>query len=190
MNQMPKTITTYSLAELETVRPEAYERVHERWKAGISEVAWTDETMACLRACIEACGARLTTWEIGTDSGWLNVEVEDTNCDDDSDGTAQRNKDAAWLFENVLQPLGYTRDHAGKVKFPGNCPWTGYCADEDFIEAVYKALESGDTLTKALQGLASVASRLMQNDLEQQQDTESMMMNWRDNQYTIEGTEV
>ena len=182
-----ETRTIYTLAELREQLPDAYKRVHERWKeqcAADPDVPWMGEVMDSLKACVKACGARLVDWSIGP---YVHSSI-DVECEDYADDGETR-KDAAWLYAYVLTPLGYKRK-GDTVDFPGECPWSGYCADEDFIEAVYKAMEAGESLSDALEGLADVARKLMESDCEQMQEEESMEANWGDNEYTEDGEEA
>jgi hypothetical protein len=179
---MPATITVYTIAELKESFPDAYAKVHERWRERVgrdSDCPWSEETMDSLRAVVKACGGKLTKWSIGPGS-YSDCTVE--GIDDDSQGKA-------WYLHNVLKPNGYTKAN-GHAYFPGNCAFTGYCADDDFLKSVWKSLCSGETLTKALEGLADDAREMMENDVEQMQEEESMVANWDHLQFTEDGTEV
>lgn len=181
---MSKTITVYTLEELETVNPVAFERVHKKWKDSIDYLPWSDEIMASLKAVIEACGATLKNWSIGAYSpSHVRVEIYDSE-----DETSLVSMNAGRFVSEILEPNGYTKD--GKAYFPGICKWTGYCGDDDLIEAVYKALVRGNSLKDALEGLASVAQRFMEDDLEQHEEVESMLANWGRREYTLDGKPV
>lgn len=175
---MPQQVTVYRLEELQAQFPAAYKAVHERWKKGIhSEPApWSDEIMASLKAAVKACHAKLTDWSIGAYSpSYLTVDVPEPN---DEDGRT----DLERFTDNVLIPNKY------KVgEFPGLCPFTGYCADEDFVEHVYKRLVAGDTLKDALESLADLASQFMEDDLKQMEEEESMHANWGESLFTKNG---
>lgn len=186
------TVDVYKLTELKEVSPKGYERVHDRWREGCDGDSWTSETMDSLKAVVEACNGTLRDWSIGAYShSSMNVRAEDYT---DEDEEAPRTlKDAEWFLHNVLKPHGYVKDTGfGRLSadFPGHCAFTGYCADDSFLEAAYKAMCSGETLTEALEGLASVASKMFEDDLEQEQDEESMLANWGDNEYTIDGEDA
>lgn len=191
---MSKTIEVFTLAELKEHHPEVFEKVHERWKEAVAgwDTPWGSETMQSLKATVNACGGTLHDWSIGPDAPCsASVSVQDTFDEDDEAGESQEcQKDADWLFENVLKPLGYKRGRADAVEFPGLCPFTGYCGDDNFLEATWKAMRDGSTLSEALESLAGVAGKMMEDDCEQQRDEESMMANWGDNHYTADGTEV
>jgi hypothetical protein len=93
-------------------------------------------------------------------------------------------------MNNEIDITGAINARAGKAYFPGNCRWTGYCADDDFIEAVYESMAAGSTLTEALESLGDVAVRLMQADLHQDCEAGSMLANWEDRKFTDQGIEV
>lgn len=199
---MPRTETveSYTLEELETAHPEGYARVLRDWQddARASDYTpWADEVMASLKAVVGAYGATLTDWSIGPWSpSDLSVSVEDDETGrecadyDECEGCPDcedRPKDADWLLANVLRPLGYA-DKDGNADFPGLCKFTGYCADDDFMESVYRSVESGETLSDALRGLADVARRMMEDDCEQAASEESMRANWGDARFLADGT--
>ena len=179
---MTKDITVYTLEELKDANPEAFEKVHEKWKEGC-DTPWSDELLESLKAVVDACGGTLKNWSIGAYSpSSIDVRVNDEDEDDDA-------KDARWFRLNVLKPHGYTKAN-GHAQFPGLCAFTGYCADDDLLEAVYKNLQAGDTLTEALEGLADVCRQHMEDDLEQHQQEDPMLANWGDRLFTIDGKPV
>lgn len=190
---MPTTleVTGYTLEELKTANPEAYERLAERWRELTyrDSAPWSDETMDSLKAVVEACGGTLTDWSIGTDSGTCTVRVEDEYEYTNASGDHSARKGPAWFRREVLKPHGYTKPN-GRAYFPGICAFTGYCADDSFMERAYERIRKGDTLTEALESLAGLASELMADDMEQAANTESMEANWGDNLYTLEGERI
>jgi hypothetical protein len=177
---MPQTIETFSLEELKTAHPEVYAKIHERWKETCADgnTVWGDETIDSLKAVVKACGGQLDEWDI---SPYGNSHVYVKGISDD--------KDRAWFLRNVLKPNGYVKKN-GHADFPGHCIFTGYCADDNFLEAVWKSLQKGDTLKEALEGLASDAQRMLEEDVEQSQEEDSMLANWGDNRYTESGVHV
>ena len=175
---MPTTVTVYTLAELKKSNPEAFEEIHKKWQAGCTESNWASEVMDSLNAVVKACGARMKNWSIGP---YNNSSIRIGDVDD-------RGQDLKWFKREVLKPNGYP--YRGKIKFAGLCKLTGYCADDDFLEQVYKELVDGATMTDALESLAHVAQKHFENDLEQQQDEENMMANWEDRLFTFDGKAV
>lgn len=191
-----ETRTIYTLAELKEHKPEAYKRVLARWEKACDESGdcpWSEETMDSLKAVVEACGGVLKDYSIGPWShSHVRVEVDeeyDTGKWTPGGEPVYAPKDADWLRVHVLKPNGYTRKN-GHAYFPGLCKWTGYCADDAFIEAVWKAMKNGDSLKDALEGLADLARESMEEDCENQKGEESMEANWSDNEYDEHGEEV
>ncbi len=60
----------------------------------------------------------------------------------------------------------------GKVGEVPSCPLTGYCADEDYLDSLRKAIRSGDTLKEAFSGLADVCEKLLESEAEHMQSAE------------------
>lgn len=184
---MPSSVTTYSLAELKELFPDAFARVHKQWSDGIAEsgdIAWKYETMDSLRAVINECGATLADWSIGAYSP-SSITVKLPSDLDEMEADEAR----AWYLVNVLKPNGYVKSN-GHADFPGHCKFTGYCADDDFLEAVWKRLNAGDDLKAALEGLADDVREHFEADMEQEQQEDSMFVNWSEDQFTKDGVRV
>jgi hypothetical protein len=184
-----KTIEVFTPSELKTRNPKAFERVMEKWRSRQTDWAWGQDCINSLKAVVKACGGKLLDYEIGYYSR-LTVDIEDFQGDTDDPDT-DRLKDAKWFRDNVLTPSGYTEtDERGDPKFPGILPFTGYCADDDFIEAAWEAMRAGETLREALEGLRAVASRDSREDIEQAGSEETMLINWEDTHFTLDGLMV
>lgn len=174
-----KTVTVYSLSELKDSHPEAYRRVCDRWESltldGGAPLA--DEVMDSLRRIIAVVGFRLDDWSIGADGGWLRAT--DLN-DDDDDGASDLDR-----LSGSLARAGWPVVNGNR--FPGNCPLTGYCADDDLAESLWKSVAGGASLADAVRWLADDAARMMADDLEQAMSEESMEANWGDSEFTADG---
>lgn len=177
------TATVYTLEELQEQFPDSYEKVVERWRERAASdpcLPWRDETMDSFKAVIHACDGELTDWQIGPHyPSHCSVSCEDLS----------GKRAAVRMWRNVLAPNGYKRN-GWNVEFPGNCPFTGYCADEQMLQIVWNELVAGESLKDALECLASVAQQCMENDLEQWMDEESMWANWEDLSFYENGNEV
>lgn len=181
---MSKQITAYTLAEMKEQHPEGYAAILKRWQDGCAKsnyAPWLYEIS--LKATVKAFGGTLKNYRVNPYSNnFMNVEVNDDYSKPSEVGEGGTNdgtfiKDQQWAYDNVLASLGYARKADGKVDFPGLCPFTGYCADEGFIEAVWKSLGEGETLTEALEGLADIAGKMME-------------ANWEGCWFAEDGTEV
>jgi hypothetical protein len=176
-----KTIKIYTLEELKTLFPEAYAKVHEKWKEACQrsgETPWQGEVMDSLKAVVRACNGRMKDWSIGP---YTHCDITIGDIDDED-------QDMQWFVDNVLKPNGYWVN--GAAVFPGNCAFTGYCADDDFLEQVHKELASGSTMTQALESLADAARQHMEDDAEQQEEEDSMLANWGEREFTKHGKPV
>jgi hypothetical protein len=175
---MSKQITVYTLAELKAQFPEAYKRVHKKWSDDClrDEIPWADETMESYNQVVKQFGGKLAKWSIGA---YSRSSATVTGVDSD-EWSAERVRD------EVLAPLGYVVN--GKVTFPGLCKLTDYCADDSFLEAVWNDVEAGVGLRTALEDLATLAGKMMEDDLKQQQNEESMDSNLDGCWYTKDGT--
>jgi hypothetical protein len=52
------------------------------------------------------------------------------------------------------------------------CPFTGYCADDDFLDELRKDIKEGSTVKEAFEALADKARRMLENELDAQQSEE------------------
>jgi hypothetical protein len=106
----------------------------------------------------------------------------------------------AWLENNLLGKLripwkGQARTSVrkyGKYYRPGlihSCPFTGFHADDVYIEALREAVRSGDTLKEAFEGLANECARLLEEEAEYQASEESFVVCSQSNetQFTEDG---
>lgn len=209
---MSRTITVYTLAELKAQFPKAYERAYERWKAQDHDIPWQKETMDSLKAVIAAAGAELRDWSIGP---WVNSYVVIRFASDEVANFTGR-RAFAWLEAHVFGPLrepwrpftdprrrklaeynlAYRSCHPpGKRTFyePGRvnpCPFSGYVADEVYLDALVKSVREGRRLGLALTDLADEARKMMEDDVEQAENEESFEANNETSEYLESGTEV
>ena len=60
--------------------------------------------------------------------------------------------------------------HKVKINFrkpePGNCPFTGYCTDDDCIDALKKSIKAGETLREAFENLGYVVAKICEGETE------------------------
>jgi hypothetical protein len=200
------TIKVYSPAELKESFPEGFEKAHNRWMDGISDIPWADEIMDSLKGLFKATnGIRLTDWSIGAYSPesyvkfyfhqrfYLGGKFYDL---EELTGKRAHN----WIKANILDDakikrVTYSRKHGGrgwryditkKDGTPWSCEFTGVCYDHDFIESLLDDTRKGYTLHDAFRGLADTARILMERELDDLMSEESFLM--QDHlQYTAEG---
>lgn len=172
-----ETRTIYTLAELKSAHPDAYARVHARWVESCrsNPSPWGDEVEAAREAVVRECGIPANG----------RRDMERGEYDRDENGEL---KGLPWLIANVLTPKGYAPN--GVPTFPGLCAWTGYCADDDMIESVHDDLRDGYKLGAALRRLDAVVERHHADDMEQQQEAETMEASWDGREYDENGNDA
>jgi hypothetical protein len=165
------------LYKFEELGEKAKARALEDWKGKQTEIFWADETIDSLKALIKSAELKLKDWGIGAYShSYVRLESFEGE-----DLTGKRA--LAWLENNLLAGLripyrgakrwelarygSYYR--AGMIK---PCPFTGYCADDDFLDELRKDIKEGSTVKEAFEALADKARRMLENELDAQQSEE------------------
>lgn len=207
---MPRqeTRTLYTLAELKAVNPEAYERVYEEWRARCSksQSPWLEETCDSLLSCVKGFGFTPRDWSIGScdsdvrvvdpydnDVAWALDCVERMDEDETDEALLARiGNPSIYRARQRLIDAGYKPDADGNFKFQGLCPWTGYCADDEYAESVWEDVTArgGCSVKEALENLGVVAQRLLSAEEEYEAGEENMLIQWEENEYTIDGEEA
>lgn len=159
--------TLYSFRELsETARLAAVERFqNNRMEDGYTP--WQEEILESYKAIIEALHLRVSH----RDGNILGFQIGAGL------NSMQGKRAMAWVENNLLAPLRIpwrgprrtiARKH-GRHYYAGRvppCPFTGYCADDDFINAFIDAIKHGDTMEDAARNLSNVCDNLMEEERE------------------------
>lgn len=192
MRQEIKNI--YKFHELsEDQKQQAIENYRSRYA---NDIHWQDELLSSLKAIFEHSGVKLADYELGAHChSWLKPEFSNDDIEEISGSRAM-----AWLENNLLDGLRvsyygknrnklrkYGKDYyAGRIK-PG--PFTGYCADEDFLNELIKNVRHGYTLKQCYSWLADKYQQLSEQEYEYQNSdeyiSESLEMN--DYEFTENG---
>jgi hypothetical protein len=181
-----RTITIYSLRELKDVSPEGYAKVLKRWRETCCDdfIPWDRDTIQSYKALVEACGGRFKDYNIGPwDNSWAKVVID--NEVEETEGWITKNAD--WFLKYVLEPKGIKLDPATGKLIQGGGEFTGYCGDNRFVNEIYEDLSSGYDIQEALENMARVAQKMMEDDSEQFQEEDNMLANWEQREYTIDG---
>lgn len=191
------TIDVYTPSELKQLDSNAFDYAFDRWKQDQYGFGydWGDEIIDSLKAVFEHSNIALRDWEIDSYShGHSSVKFDMEISIESLSGQ----RAIAWLENNLLNQFRYkdgiqhikervwmsehikshTRSDGVFIHKPGelkSCPLTGCCFDEDFLESLIKDINSGYTLFDAYRRLAKVASRLFENEWEQQTSEESFL---------------
>lgn len=180
-------IKLYKFDELNEKAKEAARDWYRRGNADDNYLL--DEMLSSLKALFEAAGITLTDWNLGAYSQDNYVQFD---MGDASELTGPRA--LAWLENNLFSALRMTPEQYnqkrkeylgyGDAYRPGTikpCPLTGLCYDEDFLDALRKSVKDGETLKEAFKGLAGTLQRLLEAELEYQNEDaqvdESMTIN-------------
>ena len=177
------TINTYSLQEMKELFPESYKKIVDNWKvyASITPIPWEGEIIDSLKATINVFNSKMITYDIYPyEHSFIKIELSEIP--DKYINTIQ-------YVEGVLSDLGYEKKD-GAFQFPGLCKLTGVSFDEDFLEHVYRGVSSGKSLKGALESLAGVASRLLEEEMKYQESEEAMVDAWSENEYMENGKEL
>jgi len=185
-----KTINIYTFDELSE---ESKQSAIEEYRKNQTEIFWMDEIVQSLKSLFENCdGISLKDWSLGDYRSWIeidftNEEVENFTC----------KRAMAWIENNLLSNIrvpyyGNKRKelrqygkyyYAGKIK---PCPFTGYCADEDYLDELIKDIKSGTDLKTAFKNLAYTCQKLIQNEWEYQQSEEYIIEHFEANEYEFD----
>lgn len=171
----PKAFKVYNLSELpKAARARAYED-YKSMRERDTDIPWQEETFDSLKAVINAAGLTLKDWDLGAYAySHLKVSFPREEAADLKGARAM-----AWLENNLFGPLRNpwaTATHRRKMNVLGvswarggmidSCPLTGYCADDDYMDALRDAVKAGDTLKEAFEGLADGYCKLLEGELE------------------------
>jgi len=168
-----KTITIYSIQELEEQFPDAFTKAHKKWQEDMDcePLPWTDEIMDSLKAVVKAAGLTLKNWSIGPYDGRSFIQVEFNN--PEAEQIAGK-RAMAWLENNLLGKLRkpHSKDTLRKRRYSHRagyippCPLTGFYADMAMLDHLRKATREGDKLKTAFEKLAEVACELLEQEAE------------------------
>lgn len=126
-------VTVYTFDELDA---DVQQRVISTWRYG-DQFPWGDEWRESLDAF--EIRAPLTTrdWSVGYGGTYVTFDMDQD--DNYSDGIAELSGVRAWKW---LVNNGWAKIAAGQ-----DCPFTGYCGDEDLLDAIRKALANPTSIT-------------------------------------------
>lgn len=170
-----ETIKIYKFNELpEESKQKAIEKY--RIESGrLGDYPWVREIVDSFRAVFGFSGIHIKNYSIGDYNSYVEFDMDD--------GVRQLsgNRARTWLENNLFSRVRISRNdymrnrknyfcygsayRIGKIK---PCPFTGYCADEDFIEDLKESIDSGETLERAYKLLAHKATKLIEAEIESQ----------------------
>lgn len=184
--------TVYTAKELKEKFPEGFDRAWQNFKNSQTDVPWSDEIIDSMKGVFEAANIKLEDYEIDGICGHSYVKF---NMEDEVYNLTGK-RAFAWLENNILSQFrvkwgishiksriwdggGIVRHVDRKdnyfIHFAGErkeCPFTGYFADEVFIDALMKDIKAGSCLGDAFKGIADEAGKLRSEENDNQQAEE------------------
>jgi hypothetical protein len=163
-----ETRKIYTAAELGKECPEAFDRALEKYReeAGAENPPWSDDICESGRATVEVTGLTLRDWSVdqsNISASYYKVEGfgQDSAGEEIADYTGRKARE--WITKAFLPKYKFN----WRIKRnPGDCPFTGYCADDDCIDAIRDAIKGGETLKEAFEGLAAVVAKICASESE------------------------
>jgi len=167
------------------------ERIHN------SDIAWRSEILDSLKGLFKACnGITLKDYDLGGQGSYLKVQFSE-----DDAAELRGARAIAWLENNLLSSLripfkGVKRDSIrkyGSAYWPGMippCPFTGYCADVDYLNELVNDVRGGMPLKDAFKALADVYTRLIEQEYDWQTSDEFLKEDFEANgtKFTEDGS--
>lgn len=199
-----KTIKVYTARELKEKNPRGFNKAFEDFKnqqydRGLDHA---DEIITSLKAVFEAAGVRLNDYEI--DSNYPSYSYARFQFDQEEAEDLSGQRALAWLENNLFARLRERRPFINRVKkydhwydftkhnqIP-DCPFTGVCYDDDFLDSLRDSIKEGYDLKAAFNRLAIKAGEIEEAEWEYQLSEEYFLEEADANelQYTISGQEV
>lgn len=184
-----KEIKLYKFDELED---DAKEKARDWYREMSAEDSYPlDEMIDSLKALFKAAGIKLTNWSLGAynQNNYVRFDLGDSE-------NLTGKRALAWLENRLFNDLRITRAEylknrkaylgygdgyrIGKIQ---PCPLTGICYDEDFLDALKKAVKNGDTLKDAFNSLADKCASMIEAELDYRNKDEQVEESINANEY-------
>jgi len=142
----------------------AQDRVFQRWQEAQNEYCLEgtqDDMLASLKGICACLGYGLRDWTFGAYcQGWKARATGGETID------LSGPRAMAYVLR-CLMCAGYDRPrHFKDMAFPGQCGFTGMCYDDDLAQSLWEDLLAGETIAKAIDGLACKLCRMCEDELE------------------------
>lgn len=183
---------TLQLFKFSELSDDAKQIAIEQWRndTAADPIAWQDELLYSFKAVFKTASVTLKDYELSLCS-YSSVKIEMDQEVYDLTGA----RALAWLENNFLSKLRVTRAEylknrkdyfrygyrVGKIK---DCPLTGYCADESFIDALIESIKTGDCLGDAFKlRMPETYVKLLQAEYDDQNSDEYISETLEVNEY-------
>ena len=161
-----KTISTenHSYSELsDSAKEAAIQNLITQKSEDPYEVDGTsEECLDSLKAIAEAFNVNIIDYSFGPYSQGNKVKIDDWNDHEDSLNTLLR-----VLIQGGYETHKDLSKMAEKENFPGHCPFTGVCYDEDIIESITKSIIiDGNDLRTAFDQVGDLIRKILEKEIE------------------------
>ena len=144
---MPRTIRT-KVYKFEELSEQAKEKAIEWYRNSDNDFCWSDEILETVKTALKHFDCKLSDWSIDWDninrSSW-SIKFE-FNYEDEV-----KELNGARLFKyiqnNYLKYYDKYKKEYRTDLLSGNCPFTGVCYDESFLDPIRKFMKKPDSTT-------------------------------------------
>lgn len=174
----------YKFSELSD---EAKERAITKWRDSCDEIFWQQEIIDSLFALYKAAGIDLKDYSLGMYQSYVKIDLGDAS-------ELKGARAMAWLENNLLADLRikYRDPNRWKLSKYGSCyragkippcPFTGYFADDYFLDELIKDVRDGHDLGDCFKWLADKCQKLIESEYEHQNSEEYLADHFEANEY-------
>jgi len=167
-----RTIET-KLYKFEELNTEAQEAAREKFNEGNIDFPWQEENLESMKKGLEFYGFKLKDYSFDyycATSG--NFQIKSTHYEDEVEELS-----GARLYKYLLNNFStyrcqYTKEQ--KETLSGNCPFTGYCVDENFLDPIreFMKLPTEITFMELMEESVHAVAKAIENDYEHSQTME------------------
>lgn len=208
-----KTEKVYTAAHLRRYYPQAFNRALEKYRENLDLEYVSSEMLDSLKGLFNAAGVKLADYSLGAYNRGNMLRAEFPQ---DGAAELSGPRALAWIENNILGPLRapyglrppaasakkyvngthntvYNTDENGRPlrrwTRPGavkDCPFTGVCYDEDFLEDLIKSVKSGRTLKEAFEDLADLFAKNLEDEYSYQAEAPQFLEHAEMNGYEFD----
>lgn len=164
----------------------------ETYRNNNFDVPWQEEIFQSFKKVFESAEIKLLDYRLSPDfTSYIKIDLDRNDPVYNLSGA----RALAWLENNLLCKLRITRMEylknrlqnfkygyrIGKIK---DCPFTGYCADDDFINCLVESVKNGDCIGEAFKiRMVEKYCELIQAEIDYQNSEEYIIESFEANDY-------
>lgn len=186
-----RTIET-KLFNFDELSEEAKETAHNNFLNSEREYFWMEENLESLKKGLEHFGFELKDWSIDyycATNAYLKIVYQNSNGWVDEEDTLSGVRLWKFINNNMLDYwCKYKKKYEYGKLLDGNCPFTGYCADENFLDAVREFMKQPKNITfqELMEECAHGVMKAIQDGYEYQNSREFFEEEAQANEYEFE----